>query len=540
MPTGMRPPCRANSVSKFNPTSTSPNVDHAPSRRLTATVAALAIVAVVAGTRAVIVSKTATKSDAQTATPAPVASINTSFESPVLAAPSQRAAVALTERAREVRATSSESPTRGGRGVKPSAVALAPNAASGAKADATVRAAAIAQANDAAPTTPPVEAPVLSVPTTSVASGPVSRGQPAAVAFDWRMLLGLPGVTIAAEEITDASSGSAAMSGAHALRTHSNFELTLDLEKLIGVKGLTVYAQHKSKTGRNGSGEGSFVQNFSNIDADDFRAFGEVFVEQRVLDDRVRVKAGRLDFNTEFAGTDHGGTFLNASMGFSPSIVAAPTFPLPTEGANVFVTPRKDLTIGVGVFNGLDGAPAPVGGSSRFEIAQASQQWAVGASALAGRVAVGAWRHTGMFASVDAAEDAEPDLKGTRGWYATVDQTLWQRAAREGEAEGDRPNVAMFAQLGRADSHVRAVNGHMGGGLTFTGVVPGRSSDAIGLGVTRASWSGGREMINEVFYQLPLTSHLSFVGDVQHVNRRDLLGDRRAGLVSTLRTIVSF
>ena len=354
------------------------------------------------------------------------------------------------------------------------------------------------------------------------------------------MLIGRPGITLAAEQITDASSGTSAMAGAHALRTHSNVEVTLDLAKMIGVPGLTVYAQHKTRTGRNGSGEASFVQNFSNIDAGDFRAFGEVFVEQRALRDRLRIKVGRLDFNAEFAGTDHGASFLNASMGYSPSIVAAPTFPLPTSGVNVFVTPQKDLTVGVGVFSGLNGAPAPVDGSSRFQIAQANQRWLVGGSELSGRLGVGAWRHTGMFSSVDAAQDDESDLKGTHGWYATLDQTLWQRSAREGEAVGDRPNVAMFAQFGRADSRVQAVNAHQGGGLTFTGILRGRPADLVGVGVTRASWASGRETINELFYQMPITAHLSFVGDMQHVTRRDATGDRQRGLVTTFRTIVSF
>ena len=207
---------------------------------------------------------------------------------------------------------------------------------------------------------------------------------------------------------------------------------------------------------------------------------------------------------------------------------------------NVFVVPGKNLTVGAGVFNGIDGAPALAGGSSRFQIAQATQQWSVGAAELRGRVGVGAWRHTGVFASVHAAEDAAPDLEGTRGWYATLDQTLWQGAQREGETDEDRPSVAMFAQFGCADARVRAVAAHQGAGFTFSGVVPGRSSDLIGVGRTHASWSGGRETITEMCYQLRVTSHLSFVGDMQHVTRRDAVGDRVHGIVPTLRTVVTF
>ncbi len=358
--------------------------------------------------------------------------------------------------------------------------------------------------------------------------------------FNWRALASLPGVHLAATEITDASTGTNAMADAHALRTHSNLELRVTFDSLIGWNGLTMYAQHKTKTGRNGSGSASLVQDFSNIDADDFRAFGEVFLEQRLFDDRLRIKAGRLDFNTEFAGTIHGAAFLNASMGFSPAITAAPTFPLPTEGLNVFVSPTSDLTVGVGVFNGLDGAPAALGATSRFHIAQVHQQWQMGADALDGRLGVGAWRHTGLFLGTADDPDTDPHVPGTGGWFATLDQTLW-RGAKRGEGDDDqRAAIAGFAQFGHADPSVQAVHSHQGGGVTLSGLWARRASDVVGLGVTNATWGNGHERIHEVFYQLPVTSHVSLVGDWQRVGRWDDGSQPLRGNVFTLRTILSF
>ncbi len=224
--------------------------------------------------------------------------------------------------------------------------------------------------------------------------------------MDWRALIAIPGVTLAAEEITDASSGTSALTRATSLRTHSDLQVTIDCDSAAGVPGLTLFAQHKTKTGRDGSAQASLVQNVSNIDADDFRSLGEVCIDQRLAADRLRIEAGRIDFNSEFAGTDHGGALLNASMGYSPSIVAAPTFPLPTSGINLFVSSLAQTTIGVGVFNGLDGAPAALGGSSRFQIAQINQQWTLG-NDRPGRLGVGAWRHTRLFvACAPAGQDA--------------------------------------------------------------------------------------------------------------------------------------
>ena len=375
-------------------------------------------------------------------------------------------------------------------------------------------------------------------PASALETAPVPPGFQRAL-LDWRTLVSHPGVTFGVEEITDASAGSSALSGARSLRTHSNIELTLDMDSLVGWRGLTIYAQHKTKTGRNGSGEAAFVQNFSNIDADDFRAMGEVWVEQRVLQDRVSLKAGRIDFNSVFAGTDNGGAFLNASMGFSPTIVAAPTFPLPTWGVEATVSPWSLFNVGVGVFDGRDGAPAPVGGRSGFQIVQANQQWSLGHSQLGGRVGVGGWRHTGLFSARDAEPDADPSMSGTNGWYATLDQTLWQGRSRDGNAD-NHASVAAFAQFGTSSPTVQAIHAHRGGGLTLSGLLAARPSDLIGIGVTHASWGTGRETIGELFYQLPVTSHLSLVADVQRVRRLDGPGLRAYGDVVTMRTVLSF
>lgn len=420
-----------------------------------------------------------------------------------------------------------------------------PSARAAADADADVAAQPISRGagddgGDSAATVAVADAPaVAAAPTDIRALGTTGAAR---TTLDWRALLARPGITLGIEEIADASSGTAALADAHAVRTHSSFELALDMDSLAGWSGLTVYAQFKSKNGRNGSGAAAFTQNYSNIDADDFQSFGEVFVEQRLLRDRLRIKAGRLDFNSEFAGTDNGGGFLNASMGYSPSIWAAPTFPLPTSGVNVFVEPREHLTIGVGVFNGLDGAPAAPSRSSRFEIAQANQTWTLGSSTLPGRVGLGYFRHTGLFLAANDDEETAPHLDGTHGWYGAVDQTLWHGAMRStgGDAEPTRSSIGAFAQFGHGDAGVQSVHSHRGGGLTFSGLSSRRPDDMIGVGLTSASWNGGGEFIGEVYYQLPVIAHLSVVADWQRVRRREARASQWLGSVFTMRTIVSF
>ena len=302
------------------------------------------------------------------------------------------------------------------------------------------------------------------------------------------------------------------MAGARALRTDNNVSIALDFNSLVGWRGFRAYAQHKTRTGRNGSDEASFVQNYSNIDAADFYSFGEVFVEQKLFNDKLRVKVGRLDFNAEFAATDHSGSFLNA---------------------------RDNLTLSVGIFDGSPSAPGSTANGSRFQIAQANQSWSLGRHQLAGRFGVGAWRHTGLFLGADDADDTEPHVQGTRGWYSTVDQTLWQGATHE-EGGDAKPVIAAYGQVGRAPPGVQAVHEHEGAGLTFSGLFARRASDLFGLGVTHAAWARGHETIGEIYYQLPIVSHLSVVADYQSVRRHVSAFDMRSGSVCTMRTILAF
>jgi porin len=370
---------------------------------------------------------------------------------------------------------------------------------------------------------------------TAAAAPGISPVQP----FNWSTLSNTPGLTFSIQEMTDASSGTGALANVRSLRAFTTISATLDMDSiLVGWRGLSFRVEHKSFTGRNGSSEaGFFMQPISNNDVDAFRAMGEVWVEQRLASNRLRIKAGRVDFNNEFAAVDNGGAFLNASMGFSPSIAAAPTYPLPSAGVEVEGALSGNLSLKAGVFDGRTGAPAVAGRSSRFQILQANSTWTLGANELAGRVGLGAWRHTGAFAAVTDAPDADPSVKGSQGWFSTIDQTLWQGANR---GEAGTATIAAFAQVGRTNRTANVVHAHDGGGLMFNGLSSHRPTDALGMGVTKASWSGGHELISEMFYQATVTSHLSLIADWQRAKRFDGQQHRWAGNVFTMRSIVTF
>ena len=142
------------------------------------------------------------------------------------------------------------------------------------------------------------------------------------------------------------------------------FPWRLDGEKGFGGKGTSGFLRLKHHLNHFGEDEAGPAQGFSNIDAPSRTTLYEAWMEQRLFSDRLRVKAGKIDANSEFAAVPTAGDFLNSSMGFSPTIVGFPSYPLPKAGYQCFSASERQLWIGSwGVRDRRDGNA--VGGRAR-------------------------------------------------------------------------------------------------------------------------------------------------------------------------------
>lgn len=323
--------------------------------------------------------------------------------------------------------------------------------------------------------------------------------------------------------------------------------LAFDMDTLFNHAGGTVYGEFQWLDGkqisRNFVGD---VQTYSNIEEERRAQLAEVWYEQRLLDDRLRVKVGKVDANTEFAVAENALEFLNSSMGFTPTVFLLPTYPDPAMSVNIFFQPLDSLILGLGVYDGSlqrgvrTGARGPRSVlSSRgayFLIGEVGLQWGDerNASAWPGRLALGAWHHTGRIDRWTGG--TQP---GTTGLYAVLDQTIW----RAGPAEEDA-TAGLFMQYGYAEARVSEIEHHAGGGLVWTGIVPGRPDDVIGLGASwarlseQAGFVRGSETAIELFYQARLTPWLVVQPDLQFIRHPG--GERGHALVGTLRFWLNF
>ena len=308
---------------------------------------------------------------------------------------------------------------------------------------------------------------------------------------------------------------------------------TFDLETIAGLKGSHLLVQYQMLGGANAAFGSSVAQPFSNIDADTFRRFAEVWIEQE-FGPNVRVKGGLIDANTEFAFVENNGDFINSSMGYSPTMFPMPTYPDPHFGLVAHAHPTGRTYASVGVFNG-----GPAMGvddfKALFAIGEAGLHWESGGG---GRLGVGYWRIDGQ--TIDADDVMQP--VGTGGQYVVIDQTLWSN-----EQNGVSRAVGAFVQAGRADPRVSPMSSHIGGGLTARGLFSRRPNDSVGIGLTAVNLSpaapedpGGREIVFETFHRFVLTQWMALKPDMQLIRHPGGTPGRRTIVAGTVRIEVVF
>ncbi len=348
-----------------------------------------------------------------------------------------------------------------------------------------------------------------------------------------RSRLEAKGLSFSADLIQDFSanlSGGSRRGGVE--RSLFNAGLSADLDSILGLKGGSAFAGFHAHRGGNGSDLTGDIQAFSNIDAPHFARMGEVWYQQLLAGDRVRVKLGGVDANSEFAVVEPAGFFLNASGGFSPTILGMPTYPTAPLSANLFVTPVSWLTAGVGVYRGVFGDRPTSSDKCRspFLIGELASDWSLGKNGN-GRVLAGYWRNTGYAPDVAGDWRFKPS-----GWYAAVTQRISGAAASE---ETQTHGLTLFGKFGRGPEGVGDFNQHLMAGAVVEAPFS-LSGHAVGAMVSQVDLAGTlrHETAVEAFYQLPVAGFLTLRPDLQYVVSPS--GQMANAFAGTLRLEVTF
>lgn len=287
------------------------------------------------------------------------------------------------------------------------------------------------------------------------------------------------------------------------------------------------------------------IQRISNIDAEDFTQLSEYWFAQELFEGRARVKLGKQDANSDFCALDYGADFVNSSFGVIPT-VPLPTFPDPALGGMGMVGSVGRSTLGMGIYDG-----APNGGTSGFDTTFDNKGGAFGIVELtlrtsllsadwhSGAYRIGGWRHSG---DIEEISDAPRPKKfaANYGFYLAFDQLLFEESGASESSQG----LGVLAQGGWAPGDRNEIARYFGGGLVYTGAVPGRDGDTLGVGVAHARMSdrvrrrdgAAHETVVEVFYKAQLVPWLTLQPDFQFISNPG--GDDRNAVVLGLRFIL--
>jgi porin len=223
----------------------------------------------------------------------------------------------------------------------------------------------------------------------------------------------------------------------------------------------------------------------SNLEATPATRLFELWVEQ-VFNDILAIKVGQLAADQEFILFNSYSYFLNGTFGW-PSIAASDlpsggnAYPLATPGVRVAIRPIDEFKVMIGVYNGdpasLD-SPALLMVEGSYKYNRTGQ--------LPGTVKVGGWNHFGSFPDQRFDSSGQPiavslnqgrPIDGDWAIYGIIDQLFW-RVPGSVDAKG----VGLFGRIMGAPSAQNLVNFYAEAGITFSGMIPHRRDDSLGIG----------------------------------------------------------
>lgn len=325
--------------------------------------------------------------------------------------------------------------------------------------------------------------------------------------------------------------------------------LDVDLDKLASLKGAALHAEAFQIHGRGLSGNNT-MDNFtaSGIEAYPSTRLYEAWFEQKLADDKIAVRVGELGADTEFFVSQTSTLFVNSTYGW-PAVPAndlpsgGPAYPLSALGTRLKVTPFDNFTVLAAIFDGDPAGPYRPGvndplpqvrnnNGTNFrlqdpplvmtEAAYAYNQ-EKGSASLPGTVKVGYYHHFGQFAALDTP--VTTTYRGNDGLYGVIDQAIYRVPGT------DDQGASVFLRLAGTPSDRNPFDLYVDGGLSFKGLIPGRSDDTIGLAAayTRASpklaQTGAQtgalvpdyEALIEATYQIAIVPGFTIQPDFQYI-----------------------
>ena len=400
------------------------------------------------------------------------------------------------------------------------------------------------------------------------------------------------GIDVSAQSVTDmlwnTVGGASAGSACDGLL---QFGTEIDLEKAIGLSGGRFKTTWLWLYGRNPSNYVGDVNSVSGISGlPSFRCY-ELWYEQNVQEDTISLRGGLLALDTEFCLPDTALLFLNGTFGM-PALISqnlvnsGPQYPMATPGIRLAVRPVSWLTLrsafsqanpfsqseNLHNFNWNFG---PSGGLLSMSEAEARWDSLLKDKKLPGTAKAGFWIQSGASPTAPEEWSFGPPSSPTycTGFYGIIDQMLYRAPGQEespqknpvtGKAAVDGKNIQpgdapprglnSWGRIGFCPQSYNPLSIYADGGLVYTGLIPGRKEDKLGLAFCYGQVSSGYtatgnnqgvpspsfEAVAELTYSIRLAPAIALQPDIQYVMHPPGTGQYGNALVVGFRAIVDF
>ena len=243
----------------------------------------------------------------------------------------------------------------------------------------------------------------------------------------------------------------------------------------------------------------------SNLEATPATRLFELWVEQHMFNDVLAVKVGELAADQEFILSNSYTFFLNSTWGW-PSIAdndlpgGGPAYPLATPGVRAAIRPNDEFKLMIGVYNGDPADPNCANENPQvcnsdgldFSLDSPALLMIEGSykynrsGQLPGTVKLGGWNHFGSFPDehfdsrgLPIAVTGNPGRPIDGDWaiYGIFDQLVWRVRGSE-----DAKGVGLFGRVIGAPSDQNLIDFYAEAGITFSGMIPHRTDDSLGIG----------------------------------------------------------
>lgn len=259
------------------------------------------------------------------------------------------------------------------------------------------------------------------------------------------------------------------------------------------------------------------TQVISNIDS--FRNgmwIGEYWWEKSWLDDLITLRLGKQDLNTEFQRIDSAEHFVQSTFGLSPS-TAFPTYPDQAAGAVLLIKLSDNLLGKFGVWNAFvrNRNWGFTNNNSFLIISELEYQYTLTEGKLPGIIAWGA-----LYESEGNLDNEF--VPAVREYYIQMEQSLYRDGSDNRKLPRDLKVFGGYYPRFPGNQPIAdSIGDSAVAGITYTGLLPGRELDILGVGM---AWSelfrGGtnQETAIEIFYRAIWSTRLSLQPDIQYIS----------------------